>query len=135
MLSQGSSILRYPNPSDIAHTMQHWMTYQEFNKRLFEERYLAYCNGHSEKDPSDGWYKGELWFFDNYTLSLAQKLKSCDVFRVSHFEFISYAIQNRSEWAEKGQDIVAEMKRDCQARYVLHERSLDTSDCKAVRTS
>lgn len=28
--------------------------------------YKAYKAGRSEKEPSVGWYKGELWFFDNY---------------------------------------------------------------------
>lgn len=50
--------------ADIAHTMQHWSTYQKFNKRLFEERYLAWINGHVANDPSVGWHKGEFGFFD-----------------------------------------------------------------------
>lgn len=62
--------------SDIAHTMQHWKTYQKFNTRLFEERYVSWLNGHSPNDPSEGWYKGELWFFDNYIIPLAQKVRS-----------------------------------------------------------
>jgi hypothetical protein len=50
--------------SDIAHTMQHWLTYQKFNARLFEERYLAWVNGHAgEKNPAVGWPGGEIWFF------------------------------------------------------------------------
>ena len=47
--------------SDIAHTMQHWQTYQKFNTRLFNERYLAWLNGHLAKNPAEGWYGGELW--------------------------------------------------------------------------
>ena len=31
--------------------------------------YTAYKNGRSEKDPSVGWYEGEIWFFDNYVVS------------------------------------------------------------------
>lgn len=53
--------------SDIAHCMQHWHTYQRFNARLFEERYLAWIDGHAEKEPSGGWYGGELWFFVSFT--------------------------------------------------------------------
>ena len=30
--------------------------------------YLAYKTGRSEKDPSEGWANGELWFFDNYVM-------------------------------------------------------------------
>ena len=103
--------------SDIAHTMQHWYTYQKFNKRLFEERYVAYIQGHCEKDPSVGWYKGELWFFDNYIIPLANKLHTCGVFGVSYYEFLAYARQNRREWETKGQDIVTEMLKSCQEKY------------------
>lgn len=103
--------------SDIAHTMQHWLTYIKFNRRLFEERYLAYQNGHCEKDPSEGWYKGELWFFDNYIIPLANKLRECGVFGVSHFEFLAYAKENRSEWVVKGEQVVASMLSECKEKY------------------
>jgi hypothetical protein len=51
--------------SDVAHTMQHWhiYCYCRWNERLFREMYQAYKDGRAEKDPSIGWYRGELWFF------------------------------------------------------------------------
>ena len=112
--------------------MQHWHTYQKFNKRLFEERYLAYIQGHCIKDPSLGWYDGELWFFDNYIIPLANKLHACGVFGVSYFEFLAYAQQNRREWETKGQGIVAEMLKLCQEKYAsdgeqLSARSVETA--------
>ena len=70
--------------------------------------YLAYEMGRSPKDPSDGWYKGELWFFDNYIIPLAKKLKECGVFGVSCDEVLDYANDNRMEWEQKGQEIVAQ---------------------------
>ena len=104
--------------SDIAHTMQHWHTYQKFNRRLFEERYVAWINGHTgEKDPSAGWYGGELWFFDNYIIPLAEKLNTCGVFGVSYHEFLTYAVENRKEWVNKGGDCVKDMLAECQAKY------------------
>merc|ERR1711935_1311946 len=39
--------------SDVAHTMQHWHVYKRWNEKLFEEMYLAYKNGRSNKDPTD----------------------------------------------------------------------------------
>jgi hypothetical protein len=51
--------------SDVAHTMQHWHVYVKWNERLFHECYHAYLKGRAEKDPTDGWYEGELSFFDN----------------------------------------------------------------------
>ncbi|KAG7360245.1 adenylate/guanylate cyclase [Nitzschia inconspicua] len=103
--------------SDVAHTMQHWATYQKFNCRLFEERYIAWLNGHMEKEPSLGWYGGEIWFFDNYIIPLAKKLYKCGVFGVSYHEFLNYANENRKEWEMKGEAIVAKMKSDCDAKY------------------
>jgi hypothetical protein len=52
--------------SDVSHTMQHWHVYSKWNAKLYHEMFLAYCHGRSSKDPTEGWYTGELWFFDNY---------------------------------------------------------------------
>eukprot|EP00538_Stauroneis_constricta_P012399 CAMPEP_0119555948 /NCGR_PEP_ID=MMETSP1352-20130426/8025_1 /TAXON_ID=265584 /ORGANISM="Stauroneis constricta, Strain CCMP1120" /LENGTH=1580 /DNA_ID=CAMNT_0007602821 /DNA_START=211 /DNA_END=4953 /DNA_ORIENTATION=- len=95
--------------SDVSHTMQHWHVYCRWNERLFQEMYQAYKDGRSEKDPSVGWYKGELWFFDFYVIPLAKKLKDCGVFGVSSDEYLNYALANRAEFEEKGESIVKEM--------------------------
>jgi class 3 adenylate cyclase len=92
--------------SDVAHTMQHWHVYQKWNERLFQEMYTAFREGRSDKDPSEGWYKGELWFFDNYVIPLAKKLNECGVFGVSSAEYLNYAVENRDEWERKGEEIV-----------------------------
>lgn len=92
--------------SDVAHTMQHWEVYINWNEKLFEEMYTAYLNGHLEKDPSKRWYEGELGFFDFYIIPLAKKLGECGVFGVSSTEYLSYAIENRREWEVKGRQIV-----------------------------
>jgi hypothetical protein len=89
--------------------MQHWHIYQKWNRRLFDEMYAAYAAGRSEKDPSQGWYKGELWFYDNYVIPLAKKLDECKVFGVASDECLNYAINNRKEWETKGERIVNEM--------------------------
>jgi hypothetical protein len=98
--------------SDVAHTMQHWHIYQRWNSRLFEEMYKAYQSGRGTNDPSEAWYKGELWFFDNYVIPLAHKLKECGVFGVSADEYLNYATANREEWHRKGMDIVAKLVAD-----------------------
>eukprot|EP00934_Nitzschia_sp_Nitz4_P003961 Nitzschia sp. Nitz4//scaffold12_size214221//115151//118977//NITZ4_001505-RA/size214221-processed-gene-0.161-mRNA-1//-1//CDS//3329535035//3951//frame0 len=113
--------------SDVSHTMQHWYTYQKFNRRLFEERYLAWLNGHAPKDPSIGWYGGEMWFFDNYIIPLANKLDKCGVFGVSYDEYLTYAIENRKEWEQKGEKIVQEMKAECEAKYAQELAELANS--------
>ena len=97
--------------SDVAHTMQHWKIYIKWNENLYREMYKAYLEGRSEKDPTEGWYKGELWFFDNYVIPLAKKLKECGVFGISSDEYLHYAQENRSEWEQKGEEIVATMEK------------------------
>lgn len=58
--------------SDVAHTMQHWLTYVKWNERLYKENWAAYANGRTEKDPTEGWYKGEIGFFDGYIIPLVR---------------------------------------------------------------
>jgi class 3 adenylate cyclase len=104
--------------SDVCHTMQHWHTYQKFNSRLFEERYIAYRKGVAgENPPWVGWYKGELWFFDNYIIPLAKKLHDCGVFGVSYHEYLNYAVENRHEWERKGLDIVERLRIEMEQKY------------------
>ena len=95
--------------SDVAHTMQHWHVYVKWNQKLFEEMYKAHKDGRTTNgnDPTDGWYKGELWFYDNYIIPLAKKLKDCGVFGVSSDEYLNYAMKNRAEWESKGRQVVA----------------------------
>jgi 3'5'-cyclic nucleotide phosphodiesterase len=95
--------------SDVSHTMQHFDIYRKWNERLFYEMYSAYRSGRTETDPSVGWYGGELWFFDNYVIPLAKKLRECGVFGVSSDECLNYATENRRLWAERGEQIVQEL--------------------------
>jgi hypothetical protein len=92
--------------SDVSHTMQHWQVYSTWNEKLFEEMYSAYKVNRAEKDPSIGWYNGELWFFDNYIIPLAKKLKECRVFGAASDECLTYALANREQWAKTGEEMV-----------------------------
>jgi 3'5'-cyclic nucleotide phosphodiesterase len=120
--------------SDVAHTMQHWHVYQKWNKRLFLEMTQAYRTGRMGNDPALFWYQGELGFFDNYVIPLAKKLKECGVFGVSSDEFLNYAEQNRSEWAERGQEIVSNLVHEVEEKNEEHEEEMiifgeSTEDC------
>jgi hypothetical protein len=95
--------------SDVSHTMQHWDIYRKWNERLFYEMQLSFKSGRTETDPAVGWYKGELWFFDNYVIPLAKKLNDCEVFGVSSEECLKYAEENRALWEIQGEKIVKEM--------------------------
>jgi len=108
--------------SDVAHTMQHWHVYQKWNGKLFRECYHAYKFGRTDKDPSLGWYAGELWFFDNYIIPLAKKLRECEVFGVACDEFLHFACANRGEWELKGRDIVKELKEEAEELFTSQYR-------------
>jgi hypothetical protein len=95
--------------SDVSHTMQHWHIYQKWNRRLFEEMCAAFQAGRMGSDPRTFWYQGELGFFDNYIIPLATKLKECNVFGVSSDEYLAYALKNRAEWEERGQEMIQSM--------------------------
>ena len=81
------------------------------NERFFHECYSAFKDGRAEKDPMDGWYEGELGFFDYYIIPLAKKLKECEVFGVSSDEYLNYAEANRAEWLLKGKELVKGYRR------------------------
>lgn len=74
-------------------------------------------------DPATFWYQGEIGFFENYVIPLAKKLKDCNVFGVSSDEYLSYAMANKEEWEQKGQQIVAELVE--KARYTILEEGED----------
>jgi hypothetical protein len=44
----------------------------------------------AETDPSTYWYEGEIKFLDFYVIPLAEKLRECGVFGVSHEEYLRY---------------------------------------------
>ena len=92
--------------SDVSHTMQHWHVYIKWNEKFFHENYRAFLAGRAEKDPSEGWYEGEIGFFDFYVIPLAKKLKECGVFGVASDEYLNYALANRLEWKMKGQEVL-----------------------------
>jgi hypothetical protein len=107
--------------SDVAHTMQHWHIYQKWNERLFAEMTCAYQHNRLGFNPAEGWYQGELGFFDNYIIPLAKKLKECGVFGVSSDEYLNYAMENRRESASKGEEAVKRMI----AKYSPEEEEKD----------
>lgn len=96
--------------ADINHTMQHWQVYIKWNRSLLLETYA--CHRHDKdlnaKDPSDGWYKGELWFFDNYVIPCAKRMKGSGAFGHVADECLGNALSNRAEWAKYGEDVVTE---------------------------
>ena len=74
---------------------------------------VAYQKGRMEKNPAEFWYEGALGFFDNYIISLAKKLKDCGVSGVSSDEYLNYALENRRQLANQGE----EMLRNLTGKY------------------
>ena len=83
-----------------------------------------------EKSPVSFWYKGELGFFDNYIIPLARKLKDCGVFGVSSDECLNYALQNRAEWAARGEEIVQELIAELQEEEAVESLPAVQIVCK-----
>lgn len=81
--------------------------------------YAAFREGRADKDPSIGWYKGEIWFFDNYVIPLAKKLEECGVFGVSSAEYLNYATENRNQWEREGEEICRNMVAKYKSLYDL----------------
>ena len=104
--------------------MQHWHIYRKWNEKLFEEMYVAYQAGRSEKDPAEFWYEGELGFFDFYIIPLAKKLDNCGVFGVSSHEYLNYATTNRDEWKRKGKEIVEQFIYEYKNTHANSKRQL-----------
>lgn len=97
--------------SDISHTMQSFDVYCEWNERLFREMYAAYRDGRSAKDPSEGWYLGEMIFYDKHIIPLARRLKESGMFGSTAYVLLQNAQDNRSQWHDKGQKILEEMQQ------------------------
>ena len=102
--------------SDVSHTMQHWHVYTKWNERFFREMYAAFLAGRTEKDPAEGWYEGEIKFFDGWVIPLAKKLKECGVFGVSSDEYLNYAEKNRAEWVVRGEEVLETFKAKAAAK-------------------
>jgi 3'5'-cyclic nucleotide phosphodiesterase len=118
--------------SDVAHTMQHWHVYRKWNTLLFQEMYMAYQTGRMATNPGEFWYHGELAFFDNYIIPLAKKLKDCNVFGVSSEEYLNYAEKNRTEWKERGTEIVSDMMNDIVS--TMKDRGIGEESCHSLRS-
>ena len=102
--------------SDVAHTMQHWEVYCEWNGNLFMEMHKAYMEGRAETNPADFWFEGELSFLDFYVVPLSEKLKECGVFGISSDENLNYATENRKRWVSRGREVVAALLEKAEAR-------------------
>jgi hypothetical protein len=47
-----------------------------------------------------------------FKIPLAKKLQECGVFGVSSDEYLNYAMQNRAEWAARGEELLQRMSEE-----------------------
>ncbi len=100
--------------ADIMHTTQHFHSYCRWNERLFEEMYRAFESGRSKTNPAEGWYQGELWFFDNCVIPMAGRIKGAGVFGAQGEDSLRNALDNKKEWAIRGGELVADALKKVQ---------------------
>lgn len=93
--------------AEVSHAMQHWHVYCKWSQLLFVEAYTSFQTKRTDMDPSVGWYRKELAYFDQQVVPLAKKLKSSGLLGSSGDMYLQNALQNREDWARKGEDLVA----------------------------
>ena len=101
---------------------------------MFQETYKAYRQGRADINPAEGWYRGEIGFFDFYSMlasdcpvprhvtgslvcfllfvsviPLCEKIRDCGVFGPTSDENLNYATNNRNMWVKEGEAIVQDM--------------------------
>jgi hypothetical protein len=102
--------------SDISHTMQDFSVYQRWNENLYEELLAAYQEGRAEKDPTDGWWKGEFGFYDFHILPLIKKIQGTGVLGTTAGILFENAEHNRKSWEEMGEEKCKQMQERVKAR-------------------
>jgi len=115
-LQQSVVIETMLNVADVAHSMQCWELFLFWNRRLFEELFVAFKVGRSDHEPSGDWYENQLGFYAIYVIPLAEKMKQCKVFGALGGEWVNNATFIRDRWKLEGEqitkDMIASVKRD-----------------------
>lgn len=97
--------------AQVAHAMQHWITFTKWSEKLFTERMLMAESGDGEpNNTANGWFQTELDFFDLHVIPLTEKLNDSGVFGSSSCEFLTWALENRREWELRGEALVERMR-------------------------
>lgn len=119
--------------SDVSHTMQEWNLYRQWNECLFCEMYDAYAEGRLDKDPAEGWFQGELWFFDNWVIPLATNLTKCGCLSLVSEQLLRQAEDNRQKWELEGEELCRSMLQKA-ARRRRHRGTVSIGSMRSVRT-
>jgi 3'5'-cyclic nucleotide phosphodiesterase len=102
--------------ADVAHAMQHWITFCKWSEREFKERCCATSNpvgnglvdptlppsAVDELDATNHWSEYQLRVLDEHVIPLAHKLNNSGVFGPNSRELLCWAVENRREWEQHG---------------------------------
>ncbi len=88
--------------SDVGHLMQGWNNFVKWNFRLYKEIIACYKKGLCG-DPSSGWYKGQIGFFDFYIIPLAKRGSVFFTSKDFGIKLIEQAKINKDQWIEYGE--------------------------------
>lgn len=93
-----------------SYAMQQWAVYHKWNSRLYLENMLALESAQktipTAASPMDGWFMGQLAFFDNVVLPLARRLRDLGL----PLSYLRCATENKEQWLLKGKEVVQELK-------------------------
>ena len=149
--------------ADVSHTMQHFTTFTKWNKHLYHEVLAAYQYGQQTTDngvienqsqppppppPHENWYESQIGFFDHYIIPLAQRLDSCNLFKLleeddsKHVKFAELAMRNKEEWIKCGKECTRLMVEEAEMIELpppmpivpLSSSSVATSDAYSATT-
>jgi len=86
---------------DVAHLMQGWEIFLKFNYRLYKELMACHEAG-AMPDPSPNWNVGQIGFFTNYVIPLAERVEKICGSDISPLTLSKNAIANMKRWQEDG---------------------------------
>lgn len=99
--------------ADVAHAMQHWITFCKWSERELKERCSSGNGGKGIDsmlpDATKHWYGYQLRMLDDHVIPLAHKLNDSGVFGPNSRELLCWAVENRREWEQHGPSIVDRM--------------------------
>lgn len=107
--------------ADVSHLTQSWETFLKWNRRLYVE--LIHANErtmkhgardsndeNAPKHPSEGWYEGQIGFYDFYIIPLAKRVEGCGVLGGDMASgIVANATRNRDRWKEEGRAVTERM--------------------------
>lgn len=125
--------------SDVAHLMQGFDNFVKWNFRLYKELMECYKQG-LMPDPTSNWATGQIWFFENYVIPLAERTEKIRGSSVFSLHLLENAKKNMARWQEEGEVISAifasgSSAGDLESDILLNALSCNVSQNKDIYDS